>query len=451
MATGRSERDGDEIELLSILPDDLLIAILSFLPTPVAARTSVLCRRFRYLWEASPSLVLTPRDRDLPRRNRNLMNFIRMGDRAIHQRHPSHPILSLHLDLCRFTPPLPDHCIYFLLKKAHSLGLRHLTVTVEGPHDLDLDLHQLIKPIFCIDSLRSLSLPTIGPIHVHGPIFKSCYAYTLNCPKLTNLSLRLFRVPSFNLSDLLPELSSLQDFHLEIHAIDSLSLSSQTITNLNLILTPADPKFRTLELFLPSLESLLFETRGSLSVSAHCPTPIIHGQLPLLKTAAIILDEVNTPDVTTISSLFNTISDHVQELSLHVKEEKYPIPIPILLEPGKVMPTFPNLKHLDINLCFHELNFEAVTTMVQHCPALESLKLVHKIPKFTDWAQGRKRKDWRSELPRNVDGNRRYAYLTNLHLGKNRKGLLKLLGKKCTFMKCTFNNRTRDFVVSSEK
>ncbi|KAJ1690742.1 hypothetical protein LUZ63_014897 [Rhynchospora breviuscula] len=390
MVTARLERDGDEIELLSILPDDLLIAILSFLPTPVAARTSVLCRRFRYLWEASPSLVFT-----IPCRNRNVMNFIRMGDRAIHQRHPSHPILSLHLDLCRFTPPLPDHCIYFLLKKAHSLGLRHLTVTVEGPHDLDLQ--QLIKPIFSIDSLRSLSLPTIRPIHVHAPIFKSCYAYTLNCPKLTNLSLRLLRVPSFNLTDLLPELPSLQNFHLEIHAIDSLSLSSQTITNLNLILTPADPKFRTLQLFLPSLESLHFETRGSLSVSAHCPTPIIHGQLPVLKTATIILDQVHAPDVTTISSLFNTISYHVQELILHVKEEKYPIPIPILLEPGKDMPTFPNLKHLDVSLCFHELNFEAVTTMVRHCPALESLKLVHKIPKFTDWAQGRKRKDWRSD------------------------------------------------------
>ncbi|KAJ1689259.1 hypothetical protein LUZ63_013414 [Rhynchospora breviuscula] len=407
----------DEVDFLSILPDDVVITILSFLPSAVAVRTSILCRRFRHLWEASPSVLLTPRY--LPRPNN--LSFLRMGERVILQRHPSHPILSLHLEFRRFTPPLRDQFIYFMLVKAQSLGLRHLTIH-ESPHDLVY----LLPSIFSIDSLESLDLPTIGPFHAR--MFHS--GFTSTCFRLTTLSLRFFNVASFNISRILPQLPSLEDLRLEIRAMDCLSLPSQTIRKLKLIIIGADdPKFESLALSLPSLESLHLETRGPFSFSAHCP---IHGEFPLLKKTVIILDEVHAPDATAVMRLLHSIS-HVQELSLHVKEEKYPIPNPILLEPGKTLPDFPRLKHLDVSLCFHDRNFDAIIMVLRNCPALESLKLVHKIPKFTDWAQGRKRKDWRSELPRNADGNRRYAYFTNLHLGKNKKEFMKFLAKKCTF------------------
>jgi hypothetical protein len=53
-----------------------------------------------------------------------------------------------------------------------------------------------------------------------------------------------------------------------------------------------------------------------------------------------------------------------------------------LLEPGKDLPSFPNLKHLDVNMYFHEHNFGAIAAFLCHSPALESLKLIHEVHNF---------------------------------------------------------------------
>ncbi|KAJ1688797.1 hypothetical protein LUZ63_012952 [Rhynchospora breviuscula] len=52
----KKEKAAKGMDHLSNLQDELIITILSFLPLDIAARTSVLCRRIRHLWEASPSL-----------------------------------------------------------------------------------------------------------------------------------------------------------------------------------------------------------------------------------------------------------------------------------------------------------------------------------------------------------------------------------------------------------
>ncbi|KAJ1692790.1 hypothetical protein LUZ63_009488 [Rhynchospora breviuscula] len=413
----------DEVDLFGMLPDDLLMTILSFLPTPVAARTSVLCRRFRHLWEASPCLTLTTESG-----SDFAVNFYDMADRLFFERDPSHPhpILSLHIQLPNYSR-LQDYYIYHLIMKARSLRPRHLTI--EGSHSL---VHVLVY-IFSIDSLESLSLPTnIGPYRCLFPSY-----FPISCPRLRTLSLGFFRVDSASATQLVSELCSLEDLYLEIYARDkTLTLSSQSIRKLTLIIgaSDSDSKFHNLALSLPSLEALHFETRGASFGQCH----MIHGQIPLLKTAVVSIDEAYAEDVTAVAGLLNFIS-HVEELSLCLKEEKYPVPSPILFEPGKYDPNFPNLNRLDVSLCFHDRNLDSVIMMLRNCPALESLKLVHKIPKFTDWAQGRKRKDWRSELPRNADGNRRYASFTNLHSWKNRKEFMKFLDKKCTFIRRTQN------------
>ncbi|KAJ4813098.1 F-box family protein [Rhynchospora pubera] len=400
MSCFRSKADTRQIDRLSNLPDELLVTILSFLPTPTAARTSVLCRRFRHLWEASPSVQVIYRNPD------HLDKFVALADRTILHRNPSFSLLSLHLELYYFDLSLPNSYMPSLLAKAASLGLCHLTI-VGYVH-----LQPILPIIFSIKTLKSLALPNVAEDHHH--VFPSKFAFT----SLTSLSLGFSSIdldpPNFN--QLLSELRSLEELQLDICSISSLIISSQTIRKLKLEISGSE--LHTLSLFLPSLESLNLRSR-ELFPSLH-----IHGEVPSLKSAVIGLDELHAQDVTAVTKLLNFIS-HLEELRLLLREstdEKDPIHI--LLEPGKDVPNFPNLKHLYVRLCFHNHNFEDIIMMLHNCPVLESLKLDHKKPKITHQARGRKREDWCSKLPR-----RRNVNFRNLHLGTNKRKFMKLLGR----------------------
>jgi hypothetical protein len=47
--------------------------------------------------------------------------------------------------------------------------------------------------------------------------------------------------------------------------------------------------------------------------------------------------------------------------------------------PGVDPPTFIRLKHFNLEICLNEFYIEDLVTIIQHAPALESLKLVHQV------------------------------------------------------------------------
>ncbi|KAJ4760384.1 F-box/FBD/LRR protein [Rhynchospora pubera] len=351
-----SQPDPNQPDFLSTLPDDLLITILSFLPIHIAARTSILSRRFRHLWEASPSLNLT---------TLLCSKFVDIADRVLLHRNPSYPLLSLRLDY--YASLVPDLYVLSLLAKAHSLGLRHLTVS-------GLDIKPILPSIFSINSLQSLSLSF--PVVKSNFIFPSGSKLT----SLRSLSVEVCAIyPIDELGRFIYELCSLEDLNLQIHANDTNILCSKSIRKLKLIMFGGrNVRLRTLWLLLPSLESLYLKTPRLLSSVFE-----VDADVPLLKNAVISLVDVHAEDVNAVTRLLNSIS-HVEELSLRVAElqsEKHLVPI--LLEPGKAVPNFHNLKRLDVHLCIHENSFEAVIIMLHNFPNLELLKLVHEIQKFT--------------------------------------------------------------------
>ncbi|KAF3321367.1 F-box/LRR-repeat protein [Carex littledalei] len=365
-----------QIDHLSALPDEVLIIILSLLPTRRAARTSVLSPRFRHLWKASSSVDLSFAYCSSFKHS----TYVSMANIALLSRTPSNPLLSLDLKIgsplsCDLTDL--QAFISSLLVHAHALGLRHLTI--DGFSDF--------PSVFSISSLDSLSIRI-------NSTFPSKIAFThLRC-----LSINLTTKTSTQIQRLLSELCCLEDLQLHVFAeIEIVCLSSRTIKKLELFFDYID--IDSLGLSMPSLEfiCLVYQCHyGCRNI------PLIHGEIPFIRKAVVTINCLRQEHITAVVQLLNFIS-HVEELSLDLEEYGFSgYPFSVLMEPGKEMPTFPNLKHLDMSICFHEFNFDAVVTILHHCPTLESLILHHKPPDMyaVEWG---KRYAWRSMLPRNRD------------------------------------------------
>ncbi|KAJ3688825.1 hypothetical protein LUZ61_017989 [Rhynchospora tenuis] len=402
---------------LSSLPDDLLVTILSLLPTEIAARTSVLSRRFQHLWKASPAVYLAFPKFTFP--NFRFQRFEAMANAALLSRQPSTPLLRLHLiniGPLLYRKRLSNSFISSLLTHAHSLGLRHLTLTGGMWQQDDEDIQSIVRTVFSISSLESLSISLNTLLEI---VLPSATSLT----HLKTLSITP-RVNSAQVERLLLELCCLNHLQLSHFVMSSsamVSLSSLTLQKLELfVITPREGTC-SVGLFMPSLEFLYLENKTRL--------PHIHGVIPLLRKSVITLCYLLPVHVTAVTQLLNLIS-HVEELSLDFRETME-YPFCNLLEPVKEVSSFPNLKHLDACMCFHEYNFEAVVSLLHRSPALQSLKLLHKAKdKFAQWTEVKKKmNDWRSKLPRNVEGNYQYAYFSNLHLKENNEGFMELLNR----------------------
>ncbi|XP_078169193.1 putative F-box/FBD/LRR-repeat protein At4g13965 [Carex rostrata] len=191
-----SKKNSNQIDRLSNLSYALLLTILSFLPTHIAARTSVLCRSFRHLWEASPSLALISKDLPYPQPEKD--NFVSMAERALLCRNPHHPLLSLHLEISRCDRRNASF-LCSLLTKARCLQLRHLTI--EGCYYADFST--ILRIILTMTTLRCLSLDRVPSLEYdisfrYCPKFKFTSGITLTCLRSLSLGLVSTNLEYFN-------------------------------------------------------------------------------------------------------------------------------------------------------------------------------------------------------------------------------------------------------------
>ncbi|KAJ4781087.1 F-box protein family [Rhynchospora pubera] len=357
MARRRKGAGVRPVDRLSSLPDELLLIILSFLPTRTAARTSFLSRRFRHLWKASPSI-----DIDLYPYYMKKPKYVAMLNTVLLSRKPSNPLLRLRFKLdCPDSFDLSHSFISSLLEHASSLGLRHLTI------DGYWNFTPCIPTVFSITSLESLKLPICDSIPSGTTL-----------THLKSLSLCLNPTNSAQVERLLLELCCLE--HLKLWVSSGVfSLSSLTIKKLELNFHSysAVDSAASARLSMPSLNFLYVESTF-FGESTYEHLPHIHGNIPLLRKSVINLSGSHPEHVAAVAQLLNCIS-HVEELSLHLMTWFNKYPFCNFLEPGKEAPSFSNLKHLDARMCFHEHNFEAVVSLLRQSPALQSVKLVHMV------------------------------------------------------------------------
>ncbi|XP_020084260.1 F-box/FBD/LRR-repeat protein At5g22700-like isoform X2 [Ananas comosus] len=372
-ATEEKKRDR-----LAELPEHLLLRIVSFLPTHVAVRLSLLARRFRGLWASSPSLYL---DRSSLRRT---PRFVLLADRFLSLRDRSAPLRRLRLcsdySARHLLDPLDP--ISWLVR-SRPLGLRHL----------HLDLHHetliyLLPFILDFETLESLSLSTFSnPYGDKGIVLPD----TIRLDRLRRLSLYLLLEP-LSLSRLVASAPVLEDLNLR------------------------DVRAKQVDLNAPNLKSL------------SGPLAKYEGFMPSLRRARVTLSDLTAEDAAAVGCVIQSVAN-VSELKIRVSAcWRQLLPVRLLVDEERSLPTFPNLRSLFVYTSFHEINIRDMITLLDHSPVLDSLDLCHSSPYIND--KKKKAKDWQSKLPRNSSGNYQTACFTDLRVKKRRTEAVKLLSKR---------------------
>ncbi|KAL6841161.1 hypothetical protein ACP4OV_029130 [Aristida adscensionis] len=367
---------------LSALPDDVLAHVLSFLPTPVSAATSVLSRRYRHLWASVPDLHL---DHAL---HPSALSFESSADAAFRRRDPSAPLRSLRLSADARTPA-PARW----LLRAARLGVRRLALTGHA-----CACFLAMAPELDLAGLRSLDLRCVvssAPLVTEG----------IRLPALESMELVQVGLAAGELARLVAACGALRSLLVRpLAALKVFDLRSPTLRSLRISSLFCRPHNTELRLECTSLEILVLENSGNLHAFRALP-------MPELRTAVITMDLLTAGDMAATSALIRSVAG-VQELRLHLTESKYQVePFPLLAEHDRSLPSFPNLKILDLSMCFHEYNIPGLITMLQQSPVLQSVKLTHLVPQML--ARTKKRGQWSSKLPRNSSGNYQFASFNN--------------------------------------
>ncbi|XP_078152969.1 F-box/LRR-repeat protein At4g14103-like [Carex rostrata] len=406
----------EEVDRLSQLPEALLLQILSFLPTKFSARTSLLARRFRHLWTASPSFEL---DRSDFSRGRLFNN---VTSRCLHLRDPSAPLLSFCLKAN--WRPFSIKFISNWLNRAHSLGLRDLSLHIHAE-----TIKSLFPLILSFGSLHSLFIDIVDSDRNYGnqPVVPP--SFPLTQLKYLYIKARMFES---GLKTLIMEQRNLEYLCIEPPPGDAVDISSRSVKTLKLSTTWAG---RKIYLSFSKLEFLDL----SFSLSSELTLKQFHGDMPVLRKALVDTFALSEKNVPMLRDILKSITN-VSELTLHIGKS-YPKFIPSathlpkltsfdlchpLVEPGRDVPVFPNLKSLKLSMCCYENALQDLICVLQHSPYIDSLHLIHvEGPDYQKygWAP----EVWDSKLPLNSEGNRKYAHFSNLQTGDKKNEVIKLL------------------------
>lgn len=216
-----------EMDCLSDLPVHVLLHILSFLPSKLAARTSPLSRSFHRRWETSPVLDLDLSDFE----HGICSDFVDLASRTLLHRNPPSPLQSLCLRLRKYVwfdvNLLTSSYISSLLDKAGSLGLRYLTVQLD--YGMVPTVLPLILSLCCLESL-SLNRDIASP---QEPLISSPISLT----HLKSLSIYTECLDNDALNQLISQLNALEDLNLTwIGCAGGVHLKSVTVKRLKLVL-----------------------------------------------------------------------------------------------------------------------------------------------------------------------------------------------------------------------
>ncbi|XP_072988320.1 F-box/LRR-repeat protein At3g26922-like isoform X1 [Typha latifolia] len=388
---------------LSDLPDDLLLNILSNLPTHFSVRLSVLSRRFRHLWATVPSVDLECYECSLHGKFKSLCESVFAGrDSSV-----ALVRLRLHCGVCGFHSGI--------LSPWLSRALRHIDLHL--PTGNILSLFPVILRLECLESLSiSLSGEWNTRYVLPLPVPATC-----RLRRLKSLHLYGFRAIGELLEGIAASCPALKDVKLVPMKMNSLNLCSPSLRSLYLDCDSDEPLH--LRLLCPSLEFLHFESPARL---------VRHYQLdsPALRSAVIKFGNIHHKHVVSVGDVIRSVAN-VSELLIHLTESEdimsRPNEVHVLVDQYLSLPKFSNLKRLDVTACFTEKNVVDLISFLQHTPVLDSLNLTHEVPPLCKTAS--MKKNSASKLPWSTRGDV-FASFTNLGVENKKKEVVKLLSQR---------------------
>ncbi|KAJ4829755.1 hypothetical protein Tsubulata_051041 [Turnera subulata] len=218
-----SSDDGGGEDRLTILPDEILCHILSFLGTRCAVKTSVLSRRWRYLWTMVTVLHMD-RDEFL-----TVICFKKFVRHVLKKRHPTANVDNLYF---RIHGSMDKLITSWPLEYAASHNVNHLTVDFGNHVHLTTAEFQtkILRPI--PDALLT-SCPTLKTLELSGFRLPESFAFTT----VTSLHLAACKFPlhsdTFDFSARFPNLEELWLRNCEFLRLKVVKISGSKLLRLH--------------------------------------------------------------------------------------------------------------------------------------------------------------------------------------------------------------------------
>ncbi|XP_057436460.1 F-box/FBD/LRR-repeat protein At4g26340-like [Lotus japonicus] len=184
---------------ISTLPDEALYHILSFLPTQMAAATSILSKRWTPLWLSVPSLFFD--DQSYLRNHKPYLYFTKFIYATILDRDV--PIRMFRLQCEASSSDLSGSDLKIWIKAAIQRGLENLYILL--PPIPNVFRPNLSSCIFCcktlvvlklvglnVDEFSSVDLPSLKTLHFHNVVFQEPHYFLdllAGCPILEYMHL----------------------------------------------------------------------------------------------------------------------------------------------------------------------------------------------------------------------------------------------------------------------
>ncbi|XP_019084880.1 PREDICTED: FBD-associated F-box protein At4g10400-like isoform X2 [Camelina sativa] len=226
------------MDIISGLSDELLIKILLYVPTKVAVSTSILSKRWEYLWMWLPKLDY--RSRYNSRSERKLLGCFLDKNLPLHR---AHVIESFRLDLRNSN--LRPESIKMWVVIAVSHCLRELEIIYDSypvkPNILPSNLYTCkslvilkLEGDILLDVPRVAFLPSLKTMHLRSVRFpddeESLQRLLSNCPVLEDLLVDLRENDSTGkLTVVFPSLLSLSLFIPDTHDIDGIVIETPSL------------------------------------------------------------------------------------------------------------------------------------------------------------------------------------------------------------------------------
>ncbi|KAJ4784251.1 F-box/RNI-like/FBD-like domains-containing protein [Rhynchospora pubera] len=359
MASDESERTRSrgDVDRLSSLPDPLLHHIMSFMPARRAVRLCVLSKRWKTLWTTMPVLNFIYSELWNNEVDRYALkkyafmdwfaeivsNMLFLRDCACH----------VHTFLLDCTESVPDTLSGMTIRPWIRYAIKHNLQVLNIHFTTNSNFH-LPSELFTCPSLEDVTISGIGCITPPKII---------NLPSLRRLLLKMVGINQDFMSKLLCGCPVLEDLHVKGGSLKVSNITSQSLKHLTII--RACPK--------GPIE--LIDTRNLMSfhwtMHAFCLKKEFILNMPSLSEACIEFDfyphKADDTKGSILCSLF-----HVTRLELKGPFTKECLKIEV-----PKCRTFTKLTCLYVHdLCLN-CRFDLLSSLLEHCPNLKTLSLVH--------------------------------------------------------------------------